>query len=138
MRRALQGMSGSLIGLDYRGVRVVAAHEPLAGLNAGIVAKIDVAEFRAPFIKAGTLSLLGAIVIVTLGMALFHHFSSPLVARLESRVKERTRELSLLNRDLRQEVGERKQAQEALTRSLLDQEIIASILKLSLLPIPLD
>lgn len=138
MRRALDGMSGSLIGLDYRGVRVVAAHEPLSALNAGIVAKIDLAEFRAPFINAGALSLGGAIVIVTLGMALFHHLSSPLVARLESRVKERTRELSLLNKDLRQQIGERTQAQEALTRSLLDQEIIASILKISLLPIPLD
>ena len=138
MRRALDGMSGSLVGLDYRGVKVVAAHEPLAALNAGIVAKIDLAEFRSPFINAGVLSLGGAIVIVTLGMALFHHFSSPLVARLEYRVKERTRELSQLNENLRQEVGERRQAQEALTRSLLDQEIIASILKLALLPIPLD
>jgi signal transduction histidine kinase len=57
--------------------------------------------------------------------------------QLESRVKERTRELTSLNEDLHREVGERKQAQEALSRNLLDQEIILSILKLSLQPLPL-
>ncbi|MEN8132871.1 MAG: PAS domain-containing protein, partial [Pseudomonadota bacterium] len=277
MRRALGGKSGSLVGLDYRGVRVLAAHEPVAELDAGIVVKIDLAEIRAPFTKAGALSLGGAMMIIALGMVLFHHFGSPLVERLESmvailrnaqriahignwewdikrnslwwsdevhrifgldptrfspsyesylaalhpedrdrvqatvnasmedkapftiehrivlpdgrerfvqkqaetffdkagnplrmtgtvqditerkaaeaalrdserlareqlesRVKDRTRELTSRNEDLHGEVGERKQAQEALSRSLLNQEIIASILKLSLQPLPLD
>ncbi len=277
MRRALQGRSGSLVGLDYRGVRVLAAHEPVAGLDAGIVAKIDLDEIRAPFIKAGTLSIGGALVIVLLGTVLFFHFGSPLVERLEStvavlrnaqriarfgnwewhikpdslwwsdevyriygveptrfspsydtylsavhpedrervraamdrslqnntpytiehrivlpdgserfvqeqaeafvdktgnalrmsgtvqdisdrkaaesalrdserlvreqlesRVSERTRDLSLLNEELQREVGERTRAEEDLSRGLLDQEIIASILKLSLEPLPLE
>jgi PAS domain S-box-containing protein len=271
MRRALEGTTGSLVGLDYRGVRVLAAHEPVAGLGAGIVAKIDLAEIRIPFIKAGALSLGGTLVIIALGIVLFRRFGSPLVEhlesavaslrnaqriahfgnwewdikrnslwwsdevyrifgldptrhtpsyesflsavhpedrdrvqasvsasledkalytiehrvvlpddrerfvhqqaetffdkagnplrmngtvqdiserkaaelasrdserlvreQLESRVKERTRELMSLNEDLRREAEERKQAQDGLFRSLLDQEIIASILKLSL------
>jgi len=57
---------------------------------------------------------------------------------MESRVKDRTRELSLLNENLQQEVGERMQTQEALTCTLLDQKIITSILKLSLQPFPLN
>lgn len=277
MRRALTGESGSLVGLDYRGVRVLAAHEPVTALDAGIVAKIDLAEIRAPFVRAGALSLGGAIVIIGLGMVLFYHFGSPLVERLESmvamlrnaqrigrignwewdikhetmswsdevyrifgqdplqfspsyelhmaashrddqdrvqkivrasmaaktpftiehrivlpdgrervvqqqaepffdtagnplrltgtvqditeriaaeaalrdserlareqlesRVHDRTRELTLLNEELQREVGERKQAQEALSRTLLDQEIIASILKISLQSLPLN
>jgi PAS domain S-box-containing protein len=276
MRRALEGTSGSLVGLDYRGVRVLAAHEPVAGLDAGIVAKIDLVEIRAPFIKAGSFSLGGALMIVLLGTVLFFHFGSPLVERLEStvailrnaqriahfgnwewdikrnslwwsdevyrvygldperfspsyesylsavhpedrervratantslkdrlpysieyrivlpdsrerfvqeqaetfvdkagnplrmtgtvqdiserkaaelalldserlareqlesRVRERTRDLTLLNEDLHSEVEERKRAQEGLSRGLLYQEIIASILKLSLEPVPL-
>ncbi len=277
MRRALQGLSGSLVGLDYRGVRVLAAHEPVAGLDAGIVAKIDLDEIRAPFIKAGTLSIGGALVILLLGTVLFFHFGSPLVERLEStvvvlrnaqriarfgnwewdikrnslwwsdevyriygveparfspsyesylsaihpedlerveaamhrslanntpytiehrivlpdgrerfvqehaevfidkagsalrmtgtvqdiserkaaesalrdserlvreqlesRVSERTRDLTLLNEELQKEVRERKRAEEELSRGLLDQEIIASILKLSLEPLALE
>ena len=276
MRRALEGKSGSMVGLDYRGVKVLAAHEPVAVLDAGIVGKIDLVEIRAPFIKAGALSLGGAVVIIALGTILFHHFGSPLVERLESmvtilrnaqriahvgnwewdikhkklwwsdevyrifgldpvqfspsyesylvalhpddrnrveaaliasieekntftiehrimlpngkerfvqeqgetffdksgnplkitgtvqdiserkaaeaalrsserlvreqlesRVQVRTRELTLLNEDLHREVEKRNLAQEALSRSLLDQQIIASILKLSLQPLPL-
>jgi len=57
--------------------------------------------------------------------------------QLESRVEERTRELTALNENLHREVGERKQAEEALSRSLLDQEIMLTILQLSLKPLPL-
>ncbi len=86
MRQALEGKSGSLSGLDYRGVKVLAAHEPVAGLDAGIVAKIDLAELRIPFIKTGALSLGGTLVIITLGIVVFRRFGSPLVEHLESAV----------------------------------------------------
>jgi PAS domain S-box-containing protein len=277
MRRALEGKSGALVGLDYRGIRVLAAHEPVAGLDAGIVAKIDLHEIRTPFIKAGALSLAGTLMVIMLATVLFRRFGSPLVEqletavvtlrnaqriahlgnwewdikgdrlrwsdevyrimgldptrdtpsyelflstvhpqdrdkvqasvnaslegkepytiehrfeladgserfvlsqsetlfdktgksirmdgtvqdisarkiaelalhdserlareRLESRVKERTRELTSLNKELCKEAEERQQAQDGLSRSLLDQEIIASILKLSLGSVPLE
>jgi len=43
MRRALEGLSGTMIAPDYRGETVIAAYEPLADLNLGLVAKIDLA-----------------------------------------------------------------------------------------------
>jgi PAS domain S-box-containing protein len=83
MRRALSGESGTVIGVDYRGQRVLAAYEPVAVLNMGIVAKVDFAEVRAPFVKAGGIVAAVAVVLVGVGTALFFSVSSPLIRRIE-------------------------------------------------------
>jgi PAS domain S-box-containing protein len=85
MRRALSGESGTLIGPDYRGEIVVAAHEPVAQLDWGIVAKIDLAEVRAPFIMAAGAGAASAVVVVLLGAMLFLRISSPLIRDLAAR-----------------------------------------------------
>lgn len=86
MREALSGKSGTIIGLDYRGVMVLAAHEPVQELNLGIVAKIDLTEIRAPFLKASLLSGLLAIIMIALGAVLFLRVTNPLVLRLQNTV----------------------------------------------------
>lgn len=124
MRRALLGQSGTVIGLDYRGAKVVAAHEPVAELDLGIVAKIDVAEVRAPFIKAGLLATGSGVFVILLGSALFLRISDPILKRLrnakdqlEQRVRERTAELEAANRRLEQEITERRQMAASLEAS---------------------
>ena len=82
MRRALSGQSGTVIGPDYRGVQVVAAYEPVAGLDLGIVAKIDMAEIRAPFIRAGLIAGIAAVAIVFVGAYLFFRVSEPMLTQL--------------------------------------------------------
>jgi PAS domain S-box-containing protein len=88
MRRALSGNSGSVIGLDYRGQAVLAAHEPVAILNLGIVAKIDLSEIREPFIIAGMNVGVIALVVIIAGTALFIRISNPLIQQI---VKEKER-----------------------------------------------
>jgi len=86
MRMALSGHSGTMIGLDYRGETVLAAYEPVQELNLGIVAKIDLEEIRAPFVRAGLLSGLTAIFAIVAGAAFFLRITNPLLRRLEETI----------------------------------------------------
>lgn len=83
MRRALSEQSGTVVGLDYRGEIVVAAHEPVAGLNWGIVAKIDLAEIRAPFVRAGMITGAVSILIACVGVVILFYVTRPVIDRLE-------------------------------------------------------
>ena len=100
MRRALSGQSGTLVGLDYREIRVLAAYEPVATLDLGIVAQIDIVEIVVPFIGAGIVAGLAAVLVAILGSVLFVRISTPVLKRLqayserlEEMVQERTAEL---------------------------------------------
>ena len=83
MQQALLGNSGTLISRDYRGVRVLAAFEPVAELNLGIVAKIDLTEIRQPFVYAGILVVLITLIMVVIGTILVGRISNPLIKKLE-------------------------------------------------------
>ncbi|NQU45378.1 PAS domain S-box protein, partial [bacterium] len=113
MRRALQGLSGTVIGLDYRGKMVLAAYEPVAVLNLGIVAKIDLAEIRAPFIRSGLTAAAMAFLVVLAGTALFFRIANPIIARLEAHA-----------RDLEKEVEERRRAEETLREKVRLSQIL--------------
>ncbi|MFQ5572251.1 MAG: PAS domain S-box protein, partial [Rhodothermales bacterium] len=83
MRRALSGETGTVVGLDYRGTEVLAAYEPVPLLNLGIVAKIDLAEIRAPFVRAGFQAAGVGLLLIFLGLVVFMRVSNPLVRRIE-------------------------------------------------------
>ncbi|MBT6276889.1 MAG: hypothetical protein HOI95_22480 [Chromatiales bacterium] len=70
MRRALDGQAGTIVTVDYRGARVVAAFEPIDVLNLGIVAKMDLAEIRAPFLHASIAAGIGAVVLILIGVGI--------------------------------------------------------------------
>ncbi len=92
MRRALSGQSGTLVGPDYRGVTVLAAYEPVAVLDLGIVAKIDLAEIRAPLLKAGG-SVAGiALIVIVAGSFFFFGVGEPMVREIQ-KSEERYRTL---------------------------------------------
>lgn len=77
-------------------------------LNLGIVAKIDMTEVRAPFIRAATVVGGVALVIIISGVILFRHISYPVIRRLESKLIEykelnefKTNLLSTVSHELR-------------------------------------
>ncbi|MBM3332270.1 PAS domain S-box protein [candidate division WOR-3 bacterium] len=82
MQHALSGLSGTMVGLDYRGARVVAAYEPVQVYGWGAVAKIDLDEVRAPFVQAGLLAGLVALVLLLFGSFLFFRATDPVLRRL--------------------------------------------------------
>ena len=119
MRLALSGQSGSAIGLDYHGQTVLAAYEPLKELNLGIVAKMDMVDVRAPFVKTGLLVVFITILLVPVGVCLFFSLTKSMVTELE----QRTLELKKMNDDMKVEINERKQVEEALLNSERELEI---------------
>ena len=111
MRMALLGRSGTVIGLDYRGEVVMAAHEPVAELDFGIVAKIDLSEIRAPFLKAGAIAGLFTVIVVLAGVSLFIKITNPVIRKLETR----TVKLQTMTDEMGREIEERKRIEEALS-----------------------
>ncbi len=83
MRLALLGHSGTIVGKDYRGHEVLAAYEPVKILNMGIVAKIDLDEIRAPFIRSAIYILTIAILISFFGSLLFYYNMLPIIKKIQ-------------------------------------------------------
>ena len=93
MRRALAGLSGTLVGLDYRGVRVLAAHEPVGILDLGIVAKIDLAEIREPFLRAAIIVGSTGLLLILGGILVFFRVAKPIIQSIADSEK-RFRDIS--------------------------------------------
>jgi hypothetical protein len=105
IQRALRGESGSIAALDSRGTRVLAAYEPVPVLGWAVVAKIDVAEIREPFLRAASEQSSRSPHHRGRGMnVVTRRWSSA-----SRRVAERTAELSKVNRG-RAGVAERRRA----------------------------
>ena len=116
MRRALKGECGTIVGLDYRGERVLAAFEPLDELGLGIVAKIDLSEIRAPFLRAGMLAVLSALLLAVAGSVLFFRITNPIIVKLQRNAE-----------DLELEIAERRCSEAALERELFENQSLAEL-----------
>ncbi len=91
MKEALQGLSGSMVGFDYKGVKVLAAYEPIPELGLGVVAKIDIAEIQRPYLKTGIWISAIAMALVALAVVIVSRLFDPILRRLEaSEIRHRT------------------------------------------------
>jgi putative nucleotidyltransferase with HDIG domain len=82
MRRALLGQSGTVTALDYSGEQVLAAYTPVEELGIGLVAKIDLAEVRAPFYRDSMIAFGISIVLLGLSRLIFTRLSGPIKQEL--------------------------------------------------------
>ena len=130
-RLALSGQSGTIIGLDYRGEKVLAAYEPVGVLNLGIVAKIDISEIRRPFIIAAFISAIIGIVVMGVGVALFFKITNPLIVNLHKTIEEQkgTEEaLKDFNKTLEEKISHRtsdlKEVNEELLREINERRVV--------------
>ncbi|MFO1145583.1 MAG: PAS domain S-box protein, partial [Rhodospirillales bacterium] len=92
MSAALSGQSGTMIGRDYAGRRVLAAFEPVQELGLGLVAKIDMAEINGTYLQAGAIAGAASLAAVVAGALLFFRVGEPIVRRLRES-EERYRSL---------------------------------------------
>jgi PAS domain S-box-containing protein len=92
MTAALSGRSGTMIGRDYAGHRVLAAFEPVPDLNLGLVAKIDMAEINRSYVRAGAIAGLVSLAAVLGAALLFFRVGEPMIRRLRES-EERYRSL---------------------------------------------
>ncbi|MBT5195123.1 MAG: PAS domain S-box protein [Rhodospirillaceae bacterium] len=83
-RLGLKGRSGIIRVLDYAGVKVLAAHEPVPGFELAVVAKINLAEVKGPFLIAAVVISAGIAVFLTLVFGGWYYIN------LSMRHRERT------------------------------------------------
>ena len=92
MTAALSGRSGTMIGRDYAGRRVLAAFERVPHFGLGLVAKIDMAEINQRYLRAGAIAALVSLAAVLGAALLFFRVGEPMVRRLRES-EERYRSL---------------------------------------------
>ena len=85
---ALSGDSGTIIGFDYGGKKVLAAYEHVPELNIGIVAKINLSEIHAPFIKAFILIFILGIIVSAIGVMLFIRITNPIIDAMKKSIED--------------------------------------------------
>ncbi|WP_419783809.1 PAS domain S-box protein [Maridesulfovibrio sp.] len=94
MQKALEGDSGTIIGLDYEGQKVLAAYTCVsgAGLKLGMVAKIDLVDIQKPFIIVSIEIFAIGILLFAISITVLHFFSDPFFKKME-KSKHEYREL---------------------------------------------
>lgn len=96
MQRALSGQAGTIIGRDYAGVTVLAAYQPIPAMDAGLVAKIAIADVRRPYVRAAcTTALCTALLVLGLIIVLYR-LELPLIRDVE----RSHRDLAIFNQAL--------------------------------------
>jgi PAS domain S-box-containing protein len=75
------GQAGIIKTLDYQNTWVLAAYEPVAVFNLGIIVKTDLNEIRAPFIQVALIIVIMSLLIVSMSHEAFLWIIKPLLVQ---------------------------------------------------------
>ena len=89
MRRALNGETGTVRGIDFRGNEVFSAYQSIPLLGVGMVAKINSSEIRAPLRGLGIVTAVLAIMAIMFGALVFRGILNPVKRVLEMSLADR-------------------------------------------------
>lgn len=81
---ALREHSGSSILRDAEGREILAAFDNVPELNAGIIATVEIADIRAPFIHMMLIAGIASIVFILVGAWLVYRLTTPLIHEVAS------------------------------------------------------
>ncbi len=110
MNRAMSGQPVSGIVTDYRNKQVMVACEPVLAHAMCVLAKMDMAEIRAPYIRAGMMAGVVALLLIGLGGYMVFGMTYPFVDRLKRHIR---------SSEVRR-IGSRVQEIESFVRQNLD------------------
>jgi len=123
MRLALEGRSGTVVAPDHRGRMVLAAYHPVPELGWGVVAKLDVAEVRAPFVRAGFAAAGIASLLILVGVGFLWRLTVPLLEKIERRQDELLEAETRGRRLAEEQAGESRARSQAILDTAVDSII---------------
>ena len=85
MRLALSGLSGVIVGVDYKNEKVLAAYQPMPTFKMGVVVKINISEIRAPFIEAAFIALFFSLALIFVGGFVIYRISERIMGGIQER-----------------------------------------------------
>lgn len=103
IQKAVQGEDGSGYSIDYRGVKVIAAWRYIPSIRWGLVAKIDIAEALKPLDSLKNILVFIFFLLFILCWSISYLIAITLARyhdNLDGLVKERTAQISTLNRNI--------------------------------------
>ena len=129
IKRAYNGDKTSVIATDYRGKVAAIGFAKVDTMPLIVLAKMDLEEIHAPYVKAALLSVVIGVIMIIIGALLFLGLTNPIIARLANEIRVRTRaeyELQQAYGSLEQKINERtielKQKSDALSYALAESE----------------
>lgn len=84
MRRAVNGHSGTMIGVDYLGRPALLAYGYSEKLDIGVVFARSLQALRAPYYRAGSYVAIAALILLLLSGWIIYRFISPVIRRIHS------------------------------------------------------